>query len=66
MGDHPSLPGQFRVGVGGTLREDAGRVRKYKYTRLFASQADAKSLLDEAFRRGMGGAAACEWRRWER
>jgi hypothetical protein len=22
-------------------------------------EADAKSLLDEAFRRGMGGAAAC-------
>jgi len=29
-------------------------------------EADAKSLLDEAFRRGMGGAAACEWRSGER
>jgi len=57
--DSPSLP-RAEPGIKGLTSWDR------KYTRLFASQADAKSLLDEAFRRGMGGAAACEWRRWER
>jgi hypothetical protein len=39
---------------------DAGRRTTNANRQGFSHrEADAKSLLDEAFRRGMGGAAAC-------
>ena len=51
----------WRLLPGNDVRDVEGDVRLDE-----VGDADAKSLLDEAFRRGMGGAAGCEWRWWQR
>ena len=55
---------------GKTTRESSKSGEKWRFFEGPSRQgfshreADEKSRLDEAIRRGMGGAAACEWRWW--